>query len=113
MAVTSMFYNWMWAYGGDNGYSVSVQVGFSPAFGVAQVSLSAANGDGLCSAGVSEYEIRPDPNGPNQPITFGWDTNFGFPPAVYDPSLTSVTATMEVGGNGQNGTATLMTWQFS
>ena len=112
MPVAGMHYNWGWAYGGDDGFSVSAQYNFSPAFAAAQTSLSMADGDGLCTSGITQYRIRPNPNAPDQDVNFGWDPNFGFPPSVYDPHMTSVTAELDVGGNGQQGVMTLNVWFF-
>ena len=109
MAVTGIWYHWMWSYDGS---SASMHIAMAPTGGVAQVSLSAANGEGLCSAGITDYESRPVPNGPNVPHHFDWDTNFGFPPAISDASLTSVSAAIETGSQ-QNVTATLTLYQFS
>ena len=48
MAINNMAWNSGWAYGGDNGTSVSMQVNFAPQMAVAQASLSGAEGGGLC-----------------------------------------------------------------
>ena len=112
MAVTGMHYNWGWAYGGDNGISWSAQYNFSPGFAVAQTSLSMADGDGLVTCGITQYRKRAVPSGPDQDVNFGWNPNFGFPPSVYDPLMTSVTAELDVGGNGQQGVMTLNVWFF-
>jgi|ERR1041385_7630863 hypothetical protein len=113
MAVSGMHYNWGWAYGGDDGYSVSLQYNFGRSYAVAQVSLSGANGDGLCMGGITQYRKRPVANGPDQDVNFGWSSNYGYPPSVYDPNMTSASATLEVGGNGQQGVITLNVWFFS
>jgi hypothetical protein len=112
MALNGMQYHWMWAYGGDNGISSSVQLNFSPVYTVAQVSLSGADGDGLCRAGVTQY-LSQSPSGAPVPTNFAWDTNFGHPPSVFDPTMISVSAELDVGGGGQSGVATLSAWFFS
>lgn len=110
MSVTGMHYNTGWAYGGDDGYSYSVQYNFAPSNALAQTSLSAAIGDGLCACGIRQYRIRPVPNGPDQDINYGWNYIGAYPPSVYDLHMTSVTAELDVGGNGQSGYMTLNVW---
>lgn len=111
MAVTGMHYNSAWAFGGDNGYSYSVQYNFSPTPSVAQTSLSVvAGGGGFCTSGITQYRIRPVPNGPDQDINFGWNYIGAFPPSVNDPNMTSVTAEMQLGGGDQSGYMTLNIW---
>jgi hypothetical protein len=112
VAVSGMHYNWGWAYGGDNGISWSVEYNFAPSYAAAQTSLSMADGDGLCTCGITQYRVRPDPGGPDQDVDFNWDPNFGFPPSVYDPNMSGVTAELDVGGNGQQGVMTLNVWFF-
>jgi hypothetical protein len=108
MAVSGMRYHWGWAYESD----WSVQYNFSPSSAVAQCPLSMADGDGLCTGGITQYRTRPHPNGPVHDRKFSWNPNFGFPPSVYDPNMTSVTAELVV-GNGQQGVMTLNVWFFS
>ena len=112
MAVNGIWYSWMWADGGDDGGSVSCQINVAPAFGVALVSLSTADGEGLIGAGVTEFRFRNTPGGADNVVGFGWSPDFIYPPAVFHDLLSSVTATLVVGGD-QQGTATLMLWQFS
>ena len=113
MAVSGMNYNWGWAYGGDDGYSVSLQYNFARSYAVAQVSLSGASGDGFCSGGITQYRKRPVAGGPDQDVNFNWNPNFGYPATVDDPHMTSASASLEVGGNGQAGVMTLNVWFFS
>lgn len=111
MPVTGMWYKWMWAYGGDTGTSWSVQVNISPSYAAAQVHLSTADGEGLCSAGILDYRTRPTPTGSEVDHPIGWDPNFGRIPSVYDPHMTSATAELDVGAH-QTGVATLDVWTF-
>src|SRR6516225_9890346 len=60
----------------------------------------------------SSWSIRSDPNGPDQDVNFSWNSNFGYPPSVYDPNMTSVTAELDV-GQDQEGVMTLKVWFFS
>src|SRR5262249_38343537 len=108
MAVIGMHYSWFWGYGGDNGGSGSITYSFPPGYAVAQVSLSAADGGGLCDIGISHYEVRPDPDGPNQAFDFPWPYTYigAQPPSVDDPNMTEVTAEIDVGG-GQSALGTL------
>jgi hypothetical protein len=112
MAIENMAWNWRWAYGGDPGTSVSMQINFPPQLAVAQASLSGANGDGLCMGGITQYRTRA-PNGQDEDHNFGWDPNFGFPPVAFDPAMSSVSAELAVGGNGQQGVMTLMVWLWT
>jgi hypothetical protein len=112
MAVSGMNYSWGWAYGGDDGTSLSLQINFARSFAVAQVSLSGANADGFCQGGITQYRKRPDAGGPDKDVNFNWDPN-GYPPSVYDPHMTSASASLEVGGDGQGGVMTLSVWYFS
>jgi len=54
-------------------------------------------------SGVTRYTTRPVPNGPDIPVTFNWDPNFGFPAEVWDHNMSSVSAEMDIGGGGQGG----------
>jgi hypothetical protein len=110
MPVQNMAWNSRWAYGGDDGISASMQINFPPQLAVAQASLSGANGDGLCMGGITQFRTRTTPSGPDQDHNFGWDPNFGFPPVAFDPIMTSVSAELAVGGNGQQGVMTLLVW---
>ncbi|HZZ11570.1 MAG TPA: hypothetical protein VFE79_12845 [Paraburkholderia sp.] len=110
MAINSMAWNWGWAYGGSGGTSASIQVNFAPQMAVAQASLSGADGNGLCMGGVSQYRTRASPDGQDEDHDFGWNSNFGYPPVAYDPIMSSVTAQLTVGGNGQQGVMTVLVW---
>lgn len=112
MSVSGMHYSTFWLFGGDDGGSHSVTYSFSPTFGVAQTSLSVVADPGECSAGIPHYEIRPHANGPNQSFNFGWNYIGAYPPSIYDPNLTSVTAEIWVGQGSQSGYATLNVWFF-
>src|SRR5262245_24484418 len=112
MPIQNMSWSWSSVFGGDSGSSTSMQVNFGPTLAVAQASLSGANGDGLCMGGVTQYRTRTQPDGPDQDHDFGWDSQFGYPPIVFDPIMTSVSAQLEVGGS-QDGVMTLTVWQWS
>lgn len=107
MAVTGMHYNWGWGFGA----SWSTQYNFAPSYAAAQVSCIAFSGGGLHATGITQYLTRPDPNGPDQPVNFSWNTDFGYPPSVYDPNMTSVTAELDL-GEDQEGVMTLNVWFF-
>ena len=111
MTITNVHFTWMWAWSNDSdGNSFSVQLNFSPHDTLALTSLSQASGDGLCDVGISEFRFRPVANGPDHTKSFAWTTDFGFRPFVHDPHMTSVTAQLTVGGDGQQGVASLTTW---
>ncbi len=94
---------WNWGAGGDDGISVGLHLSFGPSpYMIAQAALSNADGSGLMFAGITQYTVRPDPNGGDQPISFNWDPNFGFPAEVWDNNISSVSAEMDVGGGGDN-----------
>jgi len=112
MAVSGMHYTNFSIDGGDNGGSHSVTYSFSPAYAAAQTSLSLVANPGICSVGIKHYETRPQANGPNKDFDFGWSDIGGYPPSIYDPHLTSVTAKMWVGQGNQWGQATLNVWFF-
>jgi hypothetical protein len=101
--VNNMAWNWAWA----SSSSASRQVNFAPTMAVAQVSLSGADGEGLCRAGITQYRTRTTPSGADHDHNFGWSTNFGYPPIAYDPIMTSVTADL-VMGSGQSGVMSVM-----
>lgn len=113
MPVQNMAWHWGAVYGGDPGGSVSLQVNFAPTQAVAQTTLSGASGDGLCMGGITQYRTRTQPNAPDQDHNFGWNPLFGYPPVAYDPTMTSVSARLHVGGDGQTGVMTLMVWLWS
>ena len=83
-----------------------------PTFAVAQTSWSEADGDGLITCGITQYRKPSEPAGPDQDVNFSWNEYFGFPPSVYDPLMTGVTAGLDVGGNGQDGVMTVNVWFF-
>lgn len=107
--------NWNWGYGGDDGITVSLFLSFSPSpYMIAQTTLSNAVSQGLLFAGITEYTVRPVPNGPDQPVTFTWNDNFGFPASVWDNNMSSVTAEMNIGGgDGQYGSYNLTVYYLS
>lgn len=107
MPVQNMSWASRWAY---NGASASMQINFAPQLAVAQASLSGANGEGLCMGGIKQYRTRTMPTGPDQDHNFTWNSNFGYPPTAFAPIMTSVTAELVVGGNGQQGVMTLLVW---
>jgi hypothetical protein len=78
---------------------MSMRVSFDPQYGYAETSLSFADGGGYTGIGITHFETRPDPGGPNVPTDFSGDPNFGFPPAIDADHLTEVTAEVDVGGS--------------
>ncbi len=108
MPVQGAFYRWEWGYGADTGGVGSVQINFSPSNALALVSLSTADGDGACSAGISQYRTR-QPDGSDQDHNFGWTTDYGLPPLVRDLNVTSVTAELTLGAH-QQGVMTVIVW---
>jgi len=115
MPVQNMAWSWNWATGGEgfDDTTASMQVNFAPTMAVAKTTLSGTNAIGLCMGGITQYRTRTQPNGPDQHHNFGWDPNFGYPPMVYDPNMTSVSAELHVRGNRQVGVMTLMVWLWS
>jgi hypothetical protein len=92
---------WKWGYGGDPGVSVGLYLSFGPSpYMIAQCALSNAVSNGLLFSGITQYTVRPVPNGPDQPVSFNWDPNFGFPAEVWDYNMSSVNAQMDIGGGG-------------
>jgi hypothetical protein len=89
-----------------------MQINFAPTMAVAQASLSGADGAGLCMGGINQYRARETPAGPDQDHNFDWSSHFGYPPIAFDRLMTSVTATLVVGG-GQQGVMSLMVWLWS
>jgi hypothetical protein len=112
MGINAYWYHWgfAWDSGGD-GTSGSMRVSFGPQYGFAQTSLSFADGGGYTGIGITHYETRPNPNGPNIPVDFSYDPNFGYPPAIDADQLTEVTAEIDVGGD-QATTALLTVFLF-
>jgi len=92
---------WKWCFGGDNGYSVSAYLSFSPINGVAQTTLATSFADGYAGVGFPVYTVRPKPNGGDVPMTHGFNEYFDYPPNVWDAHLSSVTAELDLGGNLQ------------
>ena len=99
-------YAWHWGGGGIGGV-INLQVNFAPQPAMAQTSLSSVSGPGLCFGGIESYRTRPDPAGPEQTTQYQWDPTFGFPPVVFDNALSSVSASLTLGGR-QYGCLTLM-----
>jgi hypothetical protein len=112
MGINAYWYNWGWAWdSGGNGTSGSVRVSFGPQYGYAQTALTFADGGGYTGIGITHYETRPDPNGPNVPTDFGWNPAFTYPPAIDADQLTEVTAEVEVGGStAMTGLITVFLW---
>jgi hypothetical protein len=100
MGISSLWYNWGWA---AQGGSWSVRVSFDPRHGFAQTSISISLNDGMGynGIGITHFETRPEPNGPNVPFDFGFNGNFGYPPAIHADQLTEVIA--EIGTSDNNG----------
>ncbi|KDB07800.1 hypothetical protein LIG30_3002 [Burkholderia sp. lig30] len=112
MSINSYYYNWMWAWdSGGNGNSTSHTIRFDPQYAFAQTALSFADGGGYTGIGITHFETRPVPDGPNQPTDFSYDPNFGYPPAVDADQMTVVTAELDVGGS-QAATALLTVFLF-
>jgi hypothetical protein len=106
--------NWTWGWTGDQGMSVGLLLSFPPSpFMIAQCALSNADGSGLMFSGVTQYTTRPDPNGADQPVSFNWDPNFGFPAEVWDHNMSSVNGEMDIGGGGQGGKFSLTVFYLS
>lgn len=108
MPVQGAYYNWTWAYRRDSGGSASLQLNYRPSNALAVVSLSTADGGGLCSAGITQYRSRKT-DGSDEDHNFGWTTEFGFPPMARDRSMTSVTAELSLGAH-QQGVMTVLVW---
>ena len=100
MGINGYWYYWgnVWDSGG-NGSSYSIHVSFGPQTAYAQTSLNARYGSDWTGIGITHYETRPDPNGPNVPFDFSYVPNMGYPPAIGADQLTEVTAEIDVGGN--------------
>jgi hypothetical protein len=101
MALTGIYANWGWAYGGSTGGTHTMEFGFAPSKVVVHSTLSMASGDGLCVVGISHYRSRPNPNGPEQSFDFNWDPNFGYPPIIFDQHFTYAKAELNVGAHQQ------------
>jgi hypothetical protein len=112
MSIDAYYYNWMWAWdSGGNGTSTSAKIRFDPQYAYAETSLSFADGGGYTGIGITHYETRPVPNGPNQPTDFPWDPNYTFPPAVDADQMTLVMAELDVGGSTSvTGLLTVFLW---
>ena len=108
MPVQGAYYNWEWGYGADSGGSGSLQLNFPPSDALAVVSLSTADGDGLCGSGFAQYRSR-NPDGSYQDHNFSWTTDLGFPPMARDTNMTSVTAELSLGAH-QLGVMTVLVW---
>jgi hypothetical protein len=92
---------WGWCFGGDNGYGVTLYISFARIDGVAQATLGtsfAVTG----TAGFPKYTFRPAPNGDDVPVTHGFNEYYDFPPNIWHNHLSSVTAELGVGGDGQS-----------
>jgi len=108
MPVQGAHYKWMWGIGWDTGGTGSIQINFRPTDALALVSLSTASGEGMCTAGISEYRTRNVSTGVDEPHVTG-DPKYGWPPLARDPNMTSVTATLMLGAR-QIGVMTLIVW---
>ena len=113
MPVQNMAWNWDTAMGGSDGGTFSIQVNFAPTMAVAQTSMSQSSG-ALGLIGISQYVTRTDPNGPDQYHNIPFESwpdgsiSTGYPPIAYDPMMTSVTATIMVGGGDDQATGSIM-----
>jgi hypothetical protein len=103
---------WNWSFGGDDGHSVSIFVSFGPINGVAQTTLGTSFANGYAGLGFPTYTVRPDPNGVDIPINFGFSSYFDYPPNVWDAHLSSVTAELTVGGGLQSASFVLNVFAF-
>ena len=93
MALTGMHYQGLSALGDQ---SVSVEYNFAPAGVVAQASLSVRSGAGRCMIGITHYRYRDTPEGADHVVDFPWSPTWGFPPAVSERAMSSVTAELRV-----------------
>src|SRR5262249_3591795 len=89
VSMAGIYYDWRYCYSGNDGYSTSITYNFSRSTAVAQVSLSMADGDGLCVCGFTQYRHRPTAGGADKDVNYGWSQWYGYPPSVYDEHMTS------------------------
>jgi len=114
MPVQSIFFNAVWVFGGNNGLDGTVTISFSPSPAVAQTSLSSIMSTGALVGGIHQYTTpNPDPTLPDLPTIFSYNPDYGLPPIVYDPNMTSVTAELGVGGDNTQAVLTLTVYLFS
>jgi hypothetical protein len=115
MACDWVLTTWNWGVSGGPAISVGLYLSFSPAnYAIAQTALANAEpNNGIMFSGISEYTVRPEPNGPDLPVPFGWNTNFGYPAGVWDYNMSSVTAEMDVGGEYGSGSFNLTVFFLS
>jgi len=100
MGINAYWYTYWSAYNPGNGTTASVRVSFGPQYGFAQTSLSMTDGSGYFDVGISHYETRPNPGGPNVPVDISFDVGFGgYPPAIDADQLTEVTAEISTGND--------------
>lgn len=90
--------DWAWAVS----TSVGRYLSFAPApFMIAQAVLSNTSGGGLIFSGITQYTVRPDPNGPDEVVSFNWDPNLGYPGEVWDYNMSSVNGELDCGQDQQ------------
>ena len=113
MTVKGVNYHLRWAYGGPKGRTASVQYNFAQSNALAQTSLSSAVAQSACTCGITHYRVRPDFGGPDHDVNLDWNYFGAYPPVVHEPDLSSVTAWLWVGPNGDEGYMTLTIWFFT
>jgi len=115
VAVQSMSWGWEWVFGGDDGYTATIQWNFAPVNAMVQTSLSVAS-PGLGIIGISQYITRPQANGPDHFHDLSPVYQDGgiicYPPIAYDPSMCGVTWLLMCGGglDQMAGTALMFTF---
>ena len=67
-----------------------------------KTTLGTSFADGYAGVGFPVYTIRPTPNGGDTPVAHGFNEYFDYPPNIWDPNLSSVTAELDLGGNLQS-----------
>ncbi len=109
MACDWVLTSWNYGVSGGPAISVGIYLSFPPAnYALAQVALANADvNNGIMFSGISEYTVRPTPNGADQPVSFNWETDFGYPAGVWDNNMSSVSAEMEVGSEYGSGSFSL------
>ena len=112
MHIKGVSYHTRWAYGGHDGITASVQYNFAQSWAFAQTSLSTAVAQQICTCGISHYRLRPDFDGPDKDVNPAFNDFGGYKPALLEPDLSSVTALLWVGPNGEQGYMTLTIWFF-
>jgi hypothetical protein len=103
---------WRWCFGGSDGYSVSAYLSFSPINGAAQTTLATCFADGYAGVGFPVYTYRPTPNGGDIPVVHGFNEYFDYPPNIWNSTLSSVTAELDLGGDLQTASFVVNVFAF-